>query len=83
MLGTAAVELTCGRSLRHPNCALFLGYTEPPNFCLVMEFMGMGSLRELLDNARVRMNIRHVLTVLLSVRHSRMGAWASTLDLRY
>ncbi len=32
-------------ALRHPNVVLFMGAcTKPPHLCIVMEYMGLGSL---------------------------------------
>jgi len=32
-------------TLRHPNVVLFMAAsTKPPNMCIVMEYMGLGSL---------------------------------------
>lgn len=34
-------------SLRHPNVVLFMAAcTKPPNMCIVMEYMALGSLYE-------------------------------------
>jgi hypothetical protein len=36
-------------ALRHPNVVLFMAAsTKPPKLCIVMEFMGLGSLYEVL-----------------------------------
>ncbi|QTF49759.1 putative serine/threonine-protein kinase/receptor [Acanthamoeba polyphaga mimivirus] len=41
-------------SLRHPNVVLFMAAsTRPPNMCIVMEFMSLGSLYDLLGNELV------------------------------
>nr|WNL49984.1 serine threonine protein kinase [Marseillevirus sp.] len=38
-------------NLRHPNVVLFMAAcTKPPNMCIVMEYMGLGSLYEVLHN---------------------------------
>nr|WQM87025.1 serine/threonine protein kinase [Marseillevirus cajuinensis] len=38
-------------NLRHPNVILFMAAcTKPPNMCIVMEYMGLGSLYEVLHN---------------------------------
>jgi serine/threonine protein kinase len=38
-------------ALRHPNVVLFMAAsTTPPKLCIVMEFMGLGSLYDLLHN---------------------------------
>jgi serine/threonine protein kinase len=37
-------------SLRHPNVVLFMAAcTKPPNMCIVMEYMALGSLYEVHD----------------------------------
>jgi serine/threonine protein kinase len=39
------VEARTMAHLRHPNVVLFMGAsTKPPNMCIVMEFMALGSL---------------------------------------
>jgi serine/threonine protein kinase/ABC-type phosphate transport system substrate-binding protein len=46
-----AEEVRVMTALRHPNVVLFMAAcTKPPNMCIVMEFMGLGSLYELLHN---------------------------------
>jgi ABC-type phosphate transport system substrate-binding protein len=42
-----AEEVRVMTALRHPNVVLFMAAcTKPPNMCIVMEFMGLGSLYE-------------------------------------
>nr|UMO80375.1 Serine/threonine protein kinase [Pandoravirus aubagnensis] len=44
-------EVRVMTSLRHPNVVLFMAAcTKPPQMCIVMEYMALGSLRDLLDN---------------------------------
>ncbi|AVK75014.1 serine-threonine kinase [Pandoravirus quercus] len=44
-------EVRVMTSLRHPNVVLFMAAcTKPPNMCIVMEYMALGSLYELLHN---------------------------------
>jgi hypothetical protein len=44
-----AEEVRVMTALRHPNVVLFMAAcTKPPNMCIVMEFMGLGSLYEVL-----------------------------------
>ncbi|AVK76543.1 serine-threonine kinase [Pandoravirus neocaledonia] len=44
-------EVRVMTSLRHPNVVLFMAAcTKPPHMCIVMEYMALGSLRDLLDN---------------------------------
>eukprot|EP00727_Mastigamoeba_balamuthi_P010137 m51a1_g5746 putative protein tyrosine kinase (1072) ;mRNA; f:1170442-1177724 len=44
-------EITLMKSLRHPNVLQFLGSClEPPNICIVIEYMGRGSLYSILHN---------------------------------
>jgi len=48
-------EVTIMRSLRHPNILQFLGaVTNPPNVCIVMEYMPMGSLFKILHDEEVK-----------------------------
>jgi len=47
-------EVIIMRSLRHPNILQFLGAcTVPPNICIVMEFMPMGSLFKILHDEAI------------------------------
>lgn len=46
---------------------LFLGFVKPPHFCIVTEFMALGSLRSILGNTRVRMSARTVIKCALAV----------------
>ena len=55
------------RSLRHPNCVLFLGFTKPPNFCIITEYLSLGSLRSLLDNPMIRLNSKIIVRIALSI----------------
>ena len=55
------------RALRHPNCVLFLGFTNPPNFCIITEYMTHGSLRSLLSNQRIRITSKHIIKCALAV----------------
>eukprot|EP00727_Mastigamoeba_balamuthi_P010624 m51a1_g6184 putative protein tyrosine kinase (1121) ;mRNA; f:40599-46272 len=44
-------EITLMRSMRHPNVLQFLGSClEPPNICILFEYMGRGSLYSILHN---------------------------------
>ncbi|QBZ81423.1 Serine/threonine protein kinase, catalytic domain containing protein [Pandoravirus celtis] len=44
-------EVRVMTALRHPNVVLFMAAcTKPPRLCIVMEYMALGSLRDLLDN---------------------------------
>ncbi|WBR14733.1 Ser/thr kinase [Pandoravirus kuranda] len=44
-------EVRVMTALRHPNVVLFMAAcTKPPNMCIVMEYMALGSLYELLHN---------------------------------
>jgi len=46
-----AEEATTMSHLRHPNVVLFMAAcTKPPNMCIVMEFMALGSLYDLIHN---------------------------------
>ena len=46
-----AEEVRVMTALRHPNVVLFMAAcTKPPNMCIVMEFMGLGSLYEVLPD---------------------------------
>ena len=47
-------EINVMMRLRHPNIVLFMGAcTKPPHLCIIMEFMGLGSLYEFLNNNHV------------------------------
>ena len=35
-------EIATLKSLHHPNCVLFIGYTEEPNLAMITEYMDMG-----------------------------------------
>lgn len=44
------------------------GFTKPPNFCIVTEYMSLGSLRSLIDSpAGMKMRPKHLVKVALSV----------------
>eukprot|EP01103_Thecamoeba_quadrilineata_P014399 TRINITY_DN4290_c0_g2_i1.p1 TRINITY_DN4290_c0_g2~~TRINITY_DN4290_c0_g2_i1.p1 ORF type:complete len:1044 (-),score=175.75 TRINITY_DN4290_c0_g2_i1:118-2904(-) len=60
-------EIALLKTLRHPNCVLFLGFTRPPNFCIITEYMPRGCLYDLLHNPLVRLSGQHMLKVALSV----------------
>lgn len=53
--------------MRHPNCVLFLGFTTPPNFCIVTEYLELGSLRSILNNPMIRLNTKIIIKIALSV----------------
>ena len=55
------------RSLRHPNCVLFLGFTSAPKFCIITEYLSHGSLRSLLSNKRIRITSKHIIKFALSI----------------
>ena len=47
-------EVRVMTALRHPNVVLFMAAcTKPPNMCIVMEYMALGSLHDLLHNELV------------------------------
>eukprot|EP01087_Luapelamoeba_hula_P003949 TRINITY_DN138_c0_g2_i1.p1 TRINITY_DN138_c0_g2~~TRINITY_DN138_c0_g2_i1.p1 ORF type:complete len:1696 (-),score=223.93 TRINITY_DN138_c0_g2_i1:132-5219(-) len=47
-------EVKVMTQLRHPNVVLFMGAcTTPPNLCIIMEFMELGSLYDVLHNELV------------------------------
>lgn len=44
-------EVKLMTALRHPNVVLFMGAcTKPPNLCIIMEYMELGSLYDVLRN---------------------------------
>eukprot|EP01104_Vermistella_antarctica_P012308 TRINITY_DN3540_c0_g1_i2.p1 TRINITY_DN3540_c0_g1~~TRINITY_DN3540_c0_g1_i2.p1 ORF type:complete len:764 (+),score=118.30 TRINITY_DN3540_c0_g1_i2:1890-4181(+) len=49
-------EMTIMSVLRHPNVVLFIGASlEPPDHLLLTEYVALGSLRDVLDNQRIRL----------------------------
>jgi len=51
MIEDFKAEVRLMTTLRHPNVVLFMAAsTKPPNMCIVMEYMGLGSLYDLLHN---------------------------------
>eukprot|EP01101_Sappina_pedata_P013016 TRINITY_DN9327_c0_g1_i1.p1 TRINITY_DN9327_c0_g1~~TRINITY_DN9327_c0_g1_i1.p1 ORF type:complete len:1050 (-),score=229.93 TRINITY_DN9327_c0_g1_i1:59-3151(-) len=60
-------EIALLKTLRHPNCVLFLGFTRTPNFCIVTEFMPRGCLYDLLHNPLCRLSSQNIMKVASSV----------------
>jgi len=47
-------EVQIMTDLRHPHVVLFMGaVTTPPNMCIIMEYMTMGSLYDILHNEKI------------------------------
>lgn len=54
------------RTLRHPNVLQFLGASMvPPNFCIIMEYMALGSLFNLLHDHRISLPWIRIKSMLL------------------
>lgn len=51
-------SLISSRALRHPNVLQFLGAcTSPPDVCIVMEYMPLGSLFKILHDETIRLDL--------------------------
>lgn len=54
--------------LRHPNIVLFMGIVmEPPNFCLVTEFVSRGNLFDVLHESGEKLDWTQKLTMLIGI----------------
>lgn len=49
--------------LRHPNVVLFMGFCNPPNVCMVFEFIKRGSLYDLLYRERRKFSVHEVVGI--------------------
>mmetsp|Transcript_9275 Transcript_9275/g.12770 ORF Transcript_9275/g.12770 Transcript_9275/m.12770 type:complete len:732 (+) Transcript_9275:110-2305(+) len=59
-------EVNIMKSLRHPNVLQFLGsYVEPPNVCIVMEFMSRGSLYKILHDETAVLDMKLVTRMII------------------
>lgn len=50
MISKLKEEAAVMSSLRHPNITLFMGLVDPPNVCIVMEYIKNGNLYEVIQN---------------------------------
>lgn len=72
-------EVSAAAQLRHPHLLQFLGAcTDPPRLCIVAEYMGGGSLFDLLHTYRVPLPFRLALR-LGSAQLCGAARWASQL----
>jgi serine/threonine protein kinase len=55
-----AREAKIMKSLRHPNVIQFLGAcTDPPDICIITEYMNLGSLYNLIHDKTVQVRLLH------------------------